>query len=322
MFDCDNATYAHREEVELDYPYKYKSLHTVVFDFSHFDERNTDRAVFKVRGNMKHRVRIEMEFRGLCDRLGYGKSSPALMELESARREKRSSERSPEFQVHMGDTHEPIVIVQVRGGVSDSEIPRPRIDTERQEFSCEWKGLLSSFFQQKVAASKAASSVCRHLSSTSLVLLANTSANRQDPHVTLLTDIEIQHVKAHRVVELDDIPMWADLEEVQIENNKEACLQDQVRTWKDLVCEVDRRDRFSAERLYQVRAADRTLYLDNDGVAEVTINRLEWSPPPWSPETHEPYHTFNIHREAEQIQQGRRLANRERFQDLNERQRC
>jgi len=52
-----------------------------------------------------------------------------------------------------------VLVVQVRGGLNDSELPGLKMDKEKLEISVNWKQLLTSFFVQKKAADELESSV-------------------------------------------------------------------------------------------------------------------------------------------------------------------
>lgn len=125
-------------------------LDSIPFDFSHFDKNDAKRAVFAtIKDNQED---AEMAFRGLCYMLGYRDEDPLMRGLKELPLKGEKPSAVPTDEDH--PKQRSVLIVQVRGGVSDSEITGLRLNVEALEISVDWKGMLTSFFGRKSAGSR------------------------------------------------------------------------------------------------------------------------------------------------------------------------
>lgn len=147
-------------------------LSGAIFSFSHFDENNKGRAVFKTDSVPPEPD--EAPFRGLCKKLGYQESILPMLSIQSANSTEGKPRIWPEFEVDIPRRYEQIFVVQVRSGLNDTAMPAPRINIEKEEFSFEWKGMFTRFFTQQLAAAKFES------------LVGRTIAGATEPELTYL----------------------------------------------------------------------------------------------------------------------------------------
>lgn len=123
-----------------------------IFNFSHFDENSKGRAIFE--SDSIPRNLDESPFRDLYKKLGYQESIRSMLSIQSANLTVGRQGIWPEFEVDIPRRYEHIFVVQLRSGLNDTAIPAPRIDIEKEEFSFEWKGMVTNFFRQRLATAK------------------------------------------------------------------------------------------------------------------------------------------------------------------------
>lgn len=235
---------------------QWVSFSCALSKFSHFDENNKERAVF--RNDFVPRNPDETPFRGLCRKLGYQEDSRSVLGSQSGHPNEEKPGIWPEFEVDMPRRHEQIFIIQVRAGLNDTRMPASRINIDNQEFSFEWKGMFTSFFGQQLAAAKVGVLVGQ--------IIVGLGEDRawidapQDPQLSSQTEYMARPSEPERKSELR--------RETE-RQNLSLDLVAQVTDWKDIVSEIDWLDSSPAERLIRKHVVDRTLHLNDDGILEV-----------------------------------------------------
>lgn len=247
-----------------------------IFSFSHFDENNKGRAVFK--NDFVPCGPGKSPFRGLCKKLGYQENTRSMLSPQSAQLTGEEPEFWPEFEVDIRRRYEQIFTVQVRAGLNDTIMPAPRINVEKEEFSFEWKGMLTDFFRQQLAAAQVKRLVGGVVAS--LGCRRARADVTQNPHESLQNEAKITlYMQSREHMAMPDERELALVPSIRLRPesargtsaNDFSKLLAQVRDWKDIVSEIDFPDSSPAERLIRKQAADRTLYLNDEGGLEVDI---------------------------------------------------
>ena len=150
---CDSEAECSHGMVKKGSDKQWILLSGAIFNFSHIDENNKGRAIFKNKSVPRNPH--ESPFQGLLRKLGDQESIRSVPRFRPANSTERMPGIWPELEIDIPRRHEQIFVVQVRAGQNDTGLPAPRIDVEKEEFSFEWKGMYTSFFRQQLAAGKA-----------------------------------------------------------------------------------------------------------------------------------------------------------------------
>ena len=159
----------------------------------------------------------------------------------------------------------PVFIVQVRGGLLDSEVPALRMDVENREMSVDWKNMYTSYFSQRLTgiAQKDTVSLCK-ITVGAAVFLGLETDDLQDaasPETGEEVDARTQHRQHLQYLTIVRDNPNVDLRPAQLQR---WCRTLQVRAYRETCgSRIGHGNVVSVEKLRKRRIADCEVYVDD-----------------------------------------------------------